>query len=80
MYNTYFYHQMFNQTYVNPLYYQQHQALVQQYQLKQTYEVANAVKSVHDLCEAIKKMDAQHQEQAFYLCLAEMAEQFGWNR
>jgi len=73
MYSTYFYNQMFNQTYVNPLHYYQNQARVQQYQFEQNSEVVKAVKAVRDLCETIKKLDAQHQEQAFYLCLAEMA-------
>lgn len=74
----YFYNQMFNQTYVNPSYYYQNQARIQQYQFEQNCEVIKAVNAVRDLCEAIKKMDDQHQEQAFYLCLAEMAKQLGW--
>ena len=74
----YFYNQMFNQTYVNPSYYYQNQARIQQYQFEQNCEVIKAVNAVRDLCGAIKKMDDQHQEQAFYLCLAEMAKQLGW--
>ena len=76
----YFYNQMFNQTYVTPSYYYQNQARIQQYQFEQNCEVTKAVNAVRDLCEAIKKMDDQHQEQAFYLCLAEMAKQNDWNR
>ena len=75
-----FYTKMFNQTYVNQSYYQQNQAQVQRYQQEQNCEVLKATKAFRDLCEAVKKMDVQHQEQAFYLCLAEMANQFGWNR
>ena len=37
-----------------------------------------AVKAMHDLCEAVKKMDAEHQQQAAALCLAEVAREFGW--
>lgn len=75
-----FYNQMFNQMYVNPTYYYQIKAQVQQYQNEQNCEVIKAVNAFHDLCEAVKKMDAQHQERAFCLCLAEMARQFGWNQ
>lgn len=78
MSNMYFCNQMFNQTYVNPSYYYQNQQRVQQYQLDQSYEVAKAVDAVRDLCKAVKSLDAQHQEQAFYLCLAEMANELGW--
>lgn len=80
MNNMYFYNQMFNQVYVNPSYYYQNQARVQQYQLDQSHEVAKAVDAVRDLCKAVKNMDDQHQVQAFYLCLAEMANELGWKR
>ena len=75
-----FYTKMFNQTYVNQSYYYQNQAQVQQYQLEQNCEVLKATKAFRDLCEAVKNMDAQHQEQAFYLCLAEAAKQFAWDK
>ena len=74
-----FYNKMFNQAYVNQTYYNQNQAQVQRYQQEQTCEVLKAQKAFRDLCEAVKKMDAQHQEQAFFLCLAEAACQFGWD-
>lgn len=74
-----FHNQMFNQSYVNSEYYYQHQTQVQQYKSEQSCEVVKAVNAVRDLCEAVKNMDGQHQEQAFYLCLAEMANQFGWD-
>ncbi len=79
MYNTYFYNQMLNQTYINPTFYFQNQARIQQYQFEQSHEVVKAVNAVRDMCEAVKRMDARHQEQAFYLCLAEIANHFGWN-
>ena len=74
-----FYSKMFNQTYVNQTYYHQNQAQVQRYQQEQNCEVLKAQKAFRDLCEAVKKMDVQHQEQAFFLCLAEAAYQFGWD-
>ena len=49
------------------------------YQQEQSNEVRNVVKAVHDLCEAYKKLDPQHQQQAFALALNEMAREFGWN-
>ena len=75
-----FYNQMFNQTYVNSTYYDQHLAEMRRYQFEQSHEVVKAVNAFRDLCEAVKKMDDQHQEQAFFLCLNEMANQFGWKR
>ena len=41
-------------------------------------EVINAVKAMHDLCEAVKKLDGQHQQTAFYACLAQMAKEMNW--
>ncbi|HOO07447.1 MAG TPA: hypothetical protein P5092_04060 [Ruminococcus sp.] len=74
-----FYNQFFNQQYVNPDYYRQSQEQIIQYQQEQSKEVQNVVKAVHDLCDAYKKLDPQHQQQAFYLALAEMAKESGWN-
>jgi hypothetical protein len=74
-----FYNQFFNQQYINPDYYRQSQEQIIQYQQEQSKEVQNVVKAVHDLCEAYKKLDPQHQQQAFYLALAEMAKESGWN-
>ncbi len=79
MNNNYFYDQFFNPQYVNPLYYQQNQAEIIRYQQDQNNEVAKVVKAVHDLCEAYNKLDPQHQQQAFFLALAEMARESGWN-
>lgn len=67
---------MFNPQYVNLEYYRRIEQM--QYQAKQNEEVANAVKAIHDLCEAIIKLDNQHQQIAFSACLAEMAKEFNW--
>lgn len=50
---------------------------IAKYQANQNSEVANTVKAMHDLCEAVKNMDAEHQQQAAGLCLAEIAREFG---
>ena len=71
--------QFYNPQYVTPAYYAQVQNQITQYQIEQNQEVCNVVKAVHDLCEATKKLDPQHQQQAFYLALAEMAKESGWN-
>lgn len=75
-----FCNQMFNPNYVNPDYY--HQIYVeieaQRYIDNQNREVMNAVKAFRDLCESVKKLDSQHQQQAFLLCLGEAAKEFGW--
>jgi len=79
MYNNQFYNQFFNPQYVNPDYYRQNQEQIMHYQQEQSKEVCNVVKAVHDLCEAYKKLDPQHQQQAFALALNEMAREFAWN-
>ena len=64
-----FYNQMFNPTYVNPGFYQSIPAQAMwQDQQDQNAEVQKAVKATRDLCEAVNKLDVQHQQQAF-LCL-----------
>ena len=81
MYNNQFYNQFNNPQYINPDYYDQvrDQIARYQYEQSQTQEVANVVKAVHDLCESYRKLDSQHQQQAFELSLAEIAIQLGWN-
>ena len=74
-----FYNQMFNPAYNNQVYYQQHQNQIVQYPQEQNKEVCNAVKGFHDWCEAMKKLDPQHQQQAIMLCFAEMANDQGWD-
>ena len=69
---------MFNPQYVNPAYYNQVQAQVAQYNFEQNMEIAKTVQAVRDLCKAMKKMDNQHQQEAFMASLAVMAQEFGW--
>ena len=77
--NDVFYNQFFNPQYMNSAYYWQNQEQIVYYQQEQSKEVCNVAKAVHDLCEAYKKLDPQHQQQAFFIALAEMANEFGWN-
>ena len=76
----YFNDRMFNPDYVNRDYYIQ--LLTQQqtaiYKAQQSAEVMKAEKAMHDLCSAVKKMDESHQQEAFFTCLAVMAQEFGW--
>lgn len=76
----YFDNLMFNPIYVNPDYYRQMQNQIeaQRYEAEQNREIVNAVKAMHDLCEAAKKIDASHQEKAFFACLAEFARSNNW--
>lgn len=69
---------MFNQQYVSQNNYAQLQYEIAKYQANQNNEVCKAVNAMHDLCEAVKNMDADHQQQAAALCLAEIAREFGW--
>ena len=71
-----FYNQMFNPQYVNLEYYRRIEQT--QYQAKQNEEIVKAVNAIHDLCEAVKKLDDHHQQIAFSACLAEMAREFDW--
>ncbi|MCM1296490.1 MAG: hypothetical protein NC311_13210 [Muribaculaceae bacterium] len=76
--NNQFYNNIFNQQYVSQSSYIQRQNEIARYQANQNNEVTKAVKAMHDLCEATKNMDAEHQQQAMLLCLAEAAREFGW--
>ena len=74
----YFNNQMINQQYVNRQYYNSIKQEIEEYNFRQNREVSNAVQAIHDLCEAVKKLDGQHQQMAFYTCLAEMAKEMNW--
>lgn len=74
----YFEEKMFNPTYVNRDYYNQIQAQINQYNFQQNIEVGKAMKAMYDLCDALKKMDESHQQEAFCACLAVMAQEFRW--
>ena len=74
-----FYDQMFNPTYVNQSFYQSIPSQTMwQYQQEQNAEVQKAVKAIYDLCEAVNKLDAEHQQQAFCVCLGIIAAELGW--
>ena len=74
-----FYDQMFNPTYVNQSFYQSIPSQTMwQYQQYQNAEVQKAVKAIYDLCEAVNKLDAEHQQQAFCVCLGIIAAELGW--
>lgn len=76
-----FYNQMFNPNYVNPAYYNLIQVQAEQlYQQNQNAEVQKAIKATIDLCEAVNKLDTEHQQQAFYACLVVLASELGWNK
>ena len=67
---------MFNPQYVNADYYNQIQQF--KYNQNQDKKVRDTIKAMHDLCDAVKDMDQNHQEQAFLGCLAVIAEEFQW--
>lgn len=81
-YNNMF-NQMFNTSYINQNNYYQLRDQIAQYQYQQEQyqncEIANFLKATHDMCEAMKKLDPQHQQQAIYLFLAEIANEFWHN-
>lgn len=74
-----FYNQMFNPSYVNQDFYQSiPPQTMWQYQQNQSAEVVKAMKATYDLCEAVNKLDAKHQQQAFCVCLGIIAAELGW--
>lgn len=74
--NSYFNNMMFNPRYVNADYYNQMRQF--EYNQNQDKKVRDAIKAMHDLCDAVKDMDQNHQQQAFLGCLGVMAEEFRW--
>ncbi|MBQ9662412.1 MAG: hypothetical protein IJV40_04585 [Oscillospiraceae bacterium] len=76
----FFYDQMFNPATVNPEYYRMVQAQIAQHEWEQNREILNAMKAVHDLCSSVKKLDMDHQQQAFLACLQQMAIEMNWQR
>lgn len=58
---TYFSERVFNPQYINPIYYNEVQSQIAQYNFQQDQKVIKSVHAVHDLCETIKQMDGQHQ-------------------
>ena len=74
----YFHDQLFNPATVNPQYYQAVRTQIAQHEWEQNTEIANAVNAVRDLCRAVKKIDTEHQSQAFLACLEQMAIEMNW--
>ena len=74
----YFQERMFNPTYVSRNYYNQIQTQIDNYNFQQNIEVEKAVKATRDLCSAVNNMDERHQQETLCLCLAAMAQEFGW--
>lgn len=74
----YFQERMFNPTSVGRNYYNQVQTEINNYNFQQNIEVEKVVKATHDLCGAVKNMDERHRQEAFCLCLATIAQEFGW--
>lgn len=72
------YNQIFNPQFVDPNYYSQ-ASQQNRYECEQNIEIAKAVKALHDLCEALKRIDPAHQEAASYACWTEMMNQLGFD-
>ena len=69
---------LFDPHYANPQYYQTVRNQIRQYEFEQNKEIGNAMKAIHDYCEAIKKIDAKHQQAAFNACLSQLAIEMNW--
>ena len=78
IYTMYFNDRMFNPQYVNQTYYNQIQAQIAQYNFEQNTEQAKALKAFREICEAVKKLDEQHQQELFMACLGVMSKEFEW--
>ena len=68
--------QMFNPVFVNEQNYRQMQ--VNMYTLEQNERVAKVVHAFKDMLDQVEGMDSDHQQQAFWLCLNEMARRNRW--
>lgn len=66
------YNQIFNQQYVNQNYLKNIQL---QHDAEQQYEIAKAVKALHDYCDAAKKITPEYQQQAFWACATAILEE-----
>lgn len=75
----YFTNTMFNSQYVNPYYYR-HSNLCPAVRFSAKFRKLQAGYASSDLCKAVKKMDEQHQQEAFLACLAVIAKEFGWQQ
>lgn len=73
-----FNNQLFDPNYANPQYYKTLNNQNQHIPDEQKKEISNAVKAVHDLCEAVKKIEPQYQNAAFNACLAQLAIEMNW--
>ena len=67
------YDQMFNPQYVNEEYVRQ--LNYQKFQHEQQKEIANAVKAIHDYCDAARKITPDFQSEAFYQCAMAVIEE-----
>lgn len=74
----YFENQMFNPNYINEDNY--HQMQSEKYAIDQDEKVTKVVHSFSDMLDQVNGMDMEHQQQAFLLCLAEVARRNGWER
>ena len=70
--------QMFNPQYMNPDYYKDNHAMLQNCAKEQSDHVIKAVHAFTDMMDEIQKMDKAHQEQTFSLCYYELAKRNGW--
>ena len=50
------------------------------YQESQEQEVINAAKACREMCQAVKKLDEQHQQKAFLACLNVLGAEYGWQK
>lgn len=65
------YDQIFNQQYVNPNYLHN----LQFHRAEQQTEMAKAVKALHDYFEAVRKIEPEYQQQAFWACATAILEE-----
>ena len=75
-----FNNQLFNPQYVNPQYYQTIRNQTQDIPEAQNKEIEKAMKAIHDLFEAGKKIDPQYKNAAINACLAQIAIEMNWDK
>ena len=79
IYNQYPY-SIYNHTYVNPAYLQQHEAQRQQAEAQRKYweqqkKIGDMVKAISDYFKAAREIEPEYQQEAIHACIAEIAMQ-----
>ena len=70
---------LYNPNYINQqMYYQQQAEIQRAHEANQQIEIFKAQKALNDFLDAVKNVDGNHQQELYFVCLAEIAKRNGW--